>query len=276
MSSALPIVQRAPRSLKVHPLIRHLPQWSDQDPRMESLVEDIRSHGILEPLKITSDEKLADGRHRWRAAIAAGLELVPCVVVPDDDLAQVVLSLVIQRRHYTKGQRAYACYPLLVSAHEEITKDRERRLKAGGKASTAPRSIEGLASTIGVGVDLLRQAARLHEIFGENEELRDQFEAAILDDEKPIGLGAALAGIASHKATAGQERPEVRDADQLWFAGFKTFALRSVKIDAKNVKPFVRQLLADFPDADAIDHLRAVAVEIERESSLRLRSLGVK
>jgi ParB-like chromosome segregation protein Spo0J len=58
------------------------------------LVEDIRAHGVLQPIEVTADGTIIDGHERVRAARAIGLTEIP-VRVRDDLIEQTA----IDRRH---------------------------------------------------------------------------------------------------------------------------------------------------------------------------------
>jgi len=57
------------------------PVCSD-DPAIQSLSQDIREHGVLEPLVISTDDYIISGHRRYVAARLAGLSEVPCRVLP--------------------------------------------------------------------------------------------------------------------------------------------------------------------------------------------------
>jgi 16S rRNA G966 N2-methylase RsmD len=69
------------------------------------LVDDIRVNGLLEPVWVLPDGSLLDGRNRVRACERAGVEVVSRVYEGDDPVG-FVLSLNVQRRHLSTGQRA--------------------------------------------------------------------------------------------------------------------------------------------------------------------------
>ncbi len=53
------------------------------------LVESVRQHGILEPIRVKKQEEkyvILNGRHRYRAAREIGLKEIPCIIVPDDPI----------------------------------------------------------------------------------------------------------------------------------------------------------------------------------------------
>jgi ParB family chromosome partitioning protein len=52
------------------------------DPAIIELAQDIREHGILEPLIITTDCVIVSGHRPYAAARLAGLQEVPCRIFP--------------------------------------------------------------------------------------------------------------------------------------------------------------------------------------------------
>jgi hypothetical protein len=89
-------------SLEFHPLADLFPEI-DGD-QFAALVEDIREHGLHEPI-VLHQGKILDGRHRYRAGIAAGKELRFETYDGDDPLGYVI-SLNLKRRHLDESQRA--------------------------------------------------------------------------------------------------------------------------------------------------------------------------
>jgi len=68
------------------------------------LVQDVRDHGIREPI-VLLDGLILDGRNRYRAARECGAE-IPTVDFEGDDPLAFVLSLNLRRRHLSESQRA--------------------------------------------------------------------------------------------------------------------------------------------------------------------------
>lgn len=213
MSETLTIEYRDPADLRPHKLIADLHRWMQGDENFNKFVENIRENGILLPLQILKDGRVVDGEMRRTAAKALQFEWVPVIIVSEDEAASIVLSSMIQRRHYTPGQRAYQIAPMIDEAWNEA----HRRMLAGrekdprNSVSRVSKTPDEWAAEIGVSVQYLRQARELHELFAAHPEKRDLtdsegvtvkkttfrkfFEARIMREEKPYGLGAVKAGI---------------------------------------------------------------------------------
>jgi N6-adenosine-specific RNA methylase IME4/ParB-like chromosome segregation protein Spo0J len=71
-----------------------------------ALSEDIARRGIVEPLEITADGVVLNGRERLAAAKHLGLKEIPVrVISPDDEVEHIILAA-LQRRHLSASQRA--------------------------------------------------------------------------------------------------------------------------------------------------------------------------
>ena len=90
--------------LELHELANLFPAMSDLE--FEALADNINERGLLEPI-LTFENKIVDGRHRYRACLLKHIE--PRFVEWDDDedeLVKHVLSLNLLRRHLDESQRA--------------------------------------------------------------------------------------------------------------------------------------------------------------------------
>ncbi|MCX6917169.1 MAG: ParB N-terminal domain-containing protein, partial [Verrucomicrobia bacterium] len=57
--------------MKTHPLADLFPPMTADE--MASLVEDIKAHGLAQPI-VTHEGAILDGRHRYQACLQAGVE----------------------------------------------------------------------------------------------------------------------------------------------------------------------------------------------------------
>jgi N6-adenosine-specific RNA methylase IME4 len=88
--------------LEFHPLANLFPLIEGQE--FEALVADVREHGVREPV-VLFEGKILDGRNRYRAAQAAGVEF-DIREFDGDDALKFVVSLNLHRRHLNESQRA--------------------------------------------------------------------------------------------------------------------------------------------------------------------------
>ena len=89
-------------SFEFHPLADLFPLIEGRE--FDDLVDDIRVHGVREPICLY-DGKILDGRNRYRAALAADVECGPMREYTGDDPAAFVVSLNLKRRHLSESQR---------------------------------------------------------------------------------------------------------------------------------------------------------------------------
>ena len=78
---------RRKSALEFHPLADLFPLLEGQD--FAELVDDIREHGLHEPIVVYED-KILDGRNRYRACLAAGIDPTFTAYTGDDPVAYVV------------------------------------------------------------------------------------------------------------------------------------------------------------------------------------------
>ena len=86
---------------ELHPACAAFPAFPEED--LVALAADIRTKGLLEPITLTPDGLLLDGRCRWDACEREGIE--PQTIVYDgDDPIGFVASKNRHRRHLSKIQ----------------------------------------------------------------------------------------------------------------------------------------------------------------------------
>ena len=98
----------APSIIAYHPLADIFPLISGAE--FDALRDDIATHGVREPV-VLFEGAILDGRNRYRASQAAGVDC-PMTEYRGDDAAAFVVSLNIHRRHLTESQRAMAASKL--------------------------------------------------------------------------------------------------------------------------------------------------------------------
>ncbi len=109
----------------IHPLALLIPAMSAEE--LARLTEDIAAHGLVEPI-VLHEGQILDGRHRYQACQAAGVE--PHFTVFDgDDPVAYVLSKNLHRRHLTSAQKAAIAVEALPLLEEQAKK---RQQQSGG------------------------------------------------------------------------------------------------------------------------------------------------
>ena len=97
----------------VHPYADKFPMLPE--PELAELAESIRANGLRNPIVLTPDGLILDGRNRAAACERVGV--APTTTVYEgDDLAEYVIDCNTSRRHMTTGARAMATALVLLDA----------------------------------------------------------------------------------------------------------------------------------------------------------------
>lgn len=99
--------------MKPHPLSELFPAMDGQE--YDELVSDIREHGLAQPI-VMYQGKILDGRNRVRACEQLGIKPKTVDYRGQDALGHVV-SLNLNRRHLTPGQRAMVAEKIVTFTH---------------------------------------------------------------------------------------------------------------------------------------------------------------
>jgi len=217
--------------LTIHPAIAGMPRLSQDDPRYMAMKATWAETGFIPPICVTAAGQIVDGRHRYWFARDMAMSKIPVVEISSSEVASIVLSGICGKNHTTKGQRAYLAVPFMQNAFEEVQIRRLSTLQSGGKQKFGHLpDADVLSDRLGLGRELLNQARRLHAAFEKQPVLRTEFEPKILAAEDPIGLGAALAGIAGRNATHEKQRgPTIKSALYNWGVAWKNVASAASK-----------------------------------------------
>lgn len=146
---AITIHEQIEEPARFHPLADLFPMLVGEP--FSDLVEDIRQHGLREPI-VMFDGQILDGRNRYCAAREAGKPWATVDYDGDDPLGFVV-SLNLKRRHLNESQRAMAASKIA-------------KLPKGANQHTAiaaPSQGEA-AAILNVSVDSIQRAAIVREL----------------------------------------------------------------------------------------------------------------
>ena len=127
----------------VHPVAQIFPEPSEEE--FEALKRDIEKNGQQQPVLVTPDGLLIDGRSRHRACQELELPTKSRVIDgSESELVVLVRSLNLHRRHLAPSQRAAIAVELLPE-FEKAAKDRQRR---GGRGKKGPEQIPDLKASV--------------------------------------------------------------------------------------------------------------------------------
>jgi ParB-like chromosome segregation protein Spo0J len=150
-------------SFEYHSLADIFPLMDETGAEFTALVEDIKTHGLREPIVI-HEGKILDGRNRYRACLAAHVAIKTREYERDDPLA-FVISANQHRRHLKPSQSAMAAARV-----ENMPQGRRTDLKpnadlhevsradAAKMFSVSERSVASAATVLAKGVRELVQA----------------------------------------------------------------------------------------------------------------------
>src|SRR5262249_16985222 len=136
---------------RFHPLADIFPLMEGE--AFDALVADIKANGLVEPIVIL-DDMILDGRNRYRACLAAGVE--PRTVNGDgwiDDPAAYVITANIHRRHLTADQKRDLIAKLIKAQPKKSNNAISKQAKVDDKTvAKVRREMEGRSEIPNVAV----------------------------------------------------------------------------------------------------------------------------
>ena len=148
-----------PPDLEFHPAAALFPLMDVDGAEFGELVDDIREHGLVQPI-VRFEGKILDGRNRYRAYQHAGDE--PSYVEwHGESPTAYVISLNLHRRHLTDGQRA----AIAVEAMERFEEEAREAQKRAGTVRTS-QALDEAGGDRAAAVDLIVDAVESAAVNG--------------------------------------------------------------------------------------------------------------
>jgi len=161
----------------------------DDDPDIVALATSIRENGVMEPLVVTEDGHIVSGHRRYAAAQIAGLEEVPCRVLPIRRLDDLDRFLVLLREYNRQREKSLdeRIREQLVSVNpEEAYQSLVAQRKARAAVSAPKMEIVGVKTRAAISNAKTPFLAAIRKILRERKEfwpLSDrQIHYALLND----------------------------------------------------------------------------------------------
>jgi protein gp37 len=183
---------------KVHPVADIFPLLHGEE--FDRLVESIKQSGLQEPIVLSRDEVLIDGRNRYRACIKANVDPVVSKLSANYDEAEIrdyIINANLQRRHLNPGQAAI----IAIDVEPFYAAEAKERMRAGGNKAGHGRTKVGQANW----PDPIGQARdQVATIFGVSGNTISR--AKKVKNESPLLAAAVLSGSMSMNEAYKQVR----------------------------------------------------------------------
>ncbi|MBX9654800.1 ParB N-terminal domain-containing protein [bacterium] len=271
-----------------HALANAFPLMSDH--KLDELKEDIQKNGLLEPITATADGQIIDGRNRYLACKALGVQPKIEVLLPETDLEQIeslIASRNIRRRHESEEdlEATYLRFQAegksirAIAAKEGKSKSEIGRIVKKAKAKSKGGSTITLyrgglprgGSAGGVDIKLdphLTDAQReaIHKDLRQRKTIKETArrnkvsETTIKREKKKIGLNGRGGGGNINKKT----EPVLLNADQEkeiaahYKAGQLGRYARRYRLNKDQAAQIASRVMRDEHPAEMIEHLRGV------------------
>lgn len=195
--------------MRAHPAAELFPLMADAE--LAELAEDIKTHGLHEPVWLIDhegDTVILDGRNRFRACELAGVEPRTRRYSGPDPIG-FSISQNMQRRHLTPGQRAAVAFNVLPLYEEE-----GRKAKARAAAEARKREAREAAAKKSVAeppLDDFQDVADLPQLDDVPPKMKcEPKRAPLARDKAAAAAGASGRGVAQY-ARLRREAPDLAD-----------------------------------------------------------------
>jgi ParB family chromosome partitioning protein len=233
----------------------------------EAFLNDVREHGIRDPLRITTDFQVICGHQRLRAAAELGYLTVPVIMEDIKSIEEVERLLVddnLHRRHLTPIQKGKLAATL---------KERWGVKRGGNQKAKDQNGLSDVAETIGESLTTTKRLIKLNDLIPELKKLIDS---------KKLGttFGEKLSALTPDEQTKlhqvfGEEIGKTAKLESEAFIN-ETVEYEKAQIEKKYKDVFPKDLIPDIESA-AVERLQeettALLATKEKEKSTLLKRL---
>lgn len=185
----------------IHPAAELFPEMPEDE--LSALADDIRANGLRDRI-VLFDDKILDGRHRYRACRMAGVEPAFTKFAGPNVLG-FVISRNLHRRHLTESQRAMVAADLANVAHGGDRKSNQPASLPVDASSPSSVTQADAAKMMGVSERSVRDAVAVRQ---RSPDLAEQVRAGKLSVSK-------AAAQVRERATPVNKTEKPRDAARL-------------------------------------------------------------
>lgn len=246
-----------PKKLTAHPLADLFPMMEGE--AFTDLVDDIREHGLREPIVLLDGEVL-DGRNRLKACRESGVE-PRFTEFHGNDPAAFVISLNLKRRHLSESQRSMVAAKLAklpVGANQHTgSENLPTQSNAATMLNVSDRSIRSAKQVQKRGVPELSKAVEDGEVSVSaasviaKQPAEKQIEIISAKDQKRLNKAASELRAAQKFAAEVEAMPDAEpmseDDKEALAEAVGTEAQRSLVWEIRNIAKTV----AEFPTPEA-------------------------
>lgn len=243
-----------------HPYAKLFPMLSDEE--LEGLADDIRANGLRNAIVVDADDRIIDGRNRYRACQMAGVEpTIEAMSLDDREILAFVISTNLKRRHLSESQRAD------IAAKIANTKPHRPSKQANLPASEPVVTQAEAAHMLNVSERSVRNAKKVHD------KGSPELQAAVSSGDVKVSRAAKIADLPkSQQAQAiidKHRRSEPEDDTELDLLSESSNAtgdiLKEIAAIAKHVSALSKSKAGSFVNATLVNRtLRELRQELQR------------
>lgn len=244
-----------------HPYAKLFPMMSDED--IEALADDIKANGLRNAIVVDADDRIIDGRNRYRACQMAGVEpTIEAMDLDDRETLAFVISTNLKRRHLSESQRAD------IAARIANLKPKQKASSANLQNSDPPVTQAEAAALLNVSPRSVAAAKKVHD------KGSPELQAAVSSGDVKVSRAAKIADMPkSQQAQAIIEKhrraePEGDDTELDLLSESSNATgdiLKEIAAIAKHVSALSKSKAGAFVNATLVNRtLRELRQELQR------------